>query len=172
MLIRRSEWRKRLDGFMTITRRLLTVSMWSNINRRKSGRVDHEWEIISFQELDDVPKVNEASSTLSPLSVHRLIEEAHARLPSLQNQNLSDKLRRSSQLHQLVNLSGSEALSIQEEEKRTKRFTLREFSFSIQCSPSELPEDIERLIFEMAAREDPIGALNTLVFVNHRVRKW
>lgn len=157
---------------MSTTRRLLTISMWPTINRRRSDSVDYEWEIISFQELDDVPEVNEDPSTISPLSVHGLIEEAHARLPSHQNQDLSEKSHHSSQLRQLVNLSGSEALNIQEEEKRTKRFTLREFSFNIQCSPSELPEDIERLIFEMAAREDPVGALNILVFVNHRVRKW
>ncbi|KAF8963247.1 hypothetical protein BDZ97DRAFT_1821262 [Flammula alnicola] len=55
-----------------------------------------------------------------------------------------------------------------------KRYTLTEipFSFTIQCAASELPEDIEHIIFEMAAREDMAAALHTLVFVNHRVRKW
>ncbi|KAF8153857.1 hypothetical protein B0H34DRAFT_676757 [Crassisporium funariophilum] len=50
--------------------------------------------------------------------------------------------------------------------------TLDDFSFTINTGASELPEDIERLIFERAARDDRTAALETLVFVNHRVRKW
>ncbi|KAF9564823.1 hypothetical protein CPC08DRAFT_760001 [Agrocybe pediades] len=35
-----------------------------------------------------------------------------------------------------------------------------------------LPEDVERIVFEMAAREDVGVAIETLVFVCHRVRIW
>ncbi|KAF8200261.1 hypothetical protein BJ912DRAFT_1054644 [Pholiota molesta] len=64
--------------------------------------------------------------------------------------------------------------SQQEQNTNKKRLTLGEIPFSVitQCAPSELPEDVERLIFEMAAREDRQAALHTLVLVDHRVRKW
>lgn len=168
-----------MDGLTSIARRLalVAVGLWPVSNRRKGVSVDHEWEIISFQEIDDVQEVDADPITASPLCIRRSAEEAHTRSPSLQNQSNSafdesHSSAASAQLYHLVNLSGSGFLGIQEERRRTKRFTLREFSFSIQCAPSELPEDVERLIFEMAAREDPVGALHTLVFVNHRVRKW
>ncbi|KJA26508.1 hypothetical protein HYPSUDRAFT_36218 [Hypholoma sublateritium FD-334 SS-4] len=175
MSVRRLEWRKRLYGLMAITRRLVlvTVGLWP-VARRKGVSVDHEWEIISLQEIDDVQEVDADPITTSPLRIRRSTEEAHKPSPSLQNQINStyNGSHRSAELYHLVNLSGSGFLGVQEERGRTKRFTLREFSFTIQCAPSELPEDVERLIFEMTAREDPVGALNTLVFVNNRVRKW
>lgn len=46
------------------------------------------------------------------------------------------------------------------------------FVMLLERGPSELPEDVERIIFEMAAREFPSEVLKTFVYVNHRVKTW
>jgi len=59
-------------------------------------------------------------------------------------------------------------------DEETGRYSLSTVPFSVllQRKGTDLPEDVERIIFEIAARDDIEAAVNILVYVCHRVRHW
>lgn len=167
MLRRRERWTKRMLGLISVTKRiaLAAVRMWPSGGRGKRASVSHQWEVLPIHGLDDQMTLPLPSSqqtmipTASPTDYAAIEPQQPTTLAAEVTADFADCQPEPEQ---------------HVETKEEKRLTLREipFCFTRQCAPCELPEDVERLIFEMVARGSMVDALHTLVFVNHRIRKW
>lgn len=182
MIKPRNGWRDRLVGVLSMPKRLAlaAVRLWPKDRQKKTSH--EQWDPVTPPPSSSNVHPTSPSPISSPLDVciaHDEDIDHQSKIPrgidELIWNGSAVRVADESMSHPTSGLSMEQPnQSQQEENTNEKRLTLGEIPFSVitQCAPSELPEDVERLIFEMAAREDRQAALHTLVLVDHRVRKW
>ncbi|KAF9477420.1 hypothetical protein BDN70DRAFT_110327 [Pholiota conissans] len=177
-------WRTKIIGALSFPRRITLAvrRLWPG--NRRWNRNSHGWEIVplpSPPSFSSNPIVHTSPSPISP-APHDYVIYSDTFIYSGELSYATDGIW-SNSMTQAVAVEPSRRHDFADVEKpfqkdatgtQKKRLTLGDIPFSVvaRCAPSELPEDIERLIFELAAREDMDAALKTLVFVNYRIRKW